>query len=281
MKKLSKVLFGSAILAALVFGFAGCTEEDDDDNDMISGSGNNYSISYTNDSSDTSRGYNTTSTKHLGSICQITFNKDSLSNNGAMAYIWDLEADSSRAAKDVRRFCIAGLRIVSTGSEYKAQPYVSIYKNVVDIMANNFGVGTELTATEGKGKGTSYTAKETEKIKLGTETQFSVTPDSTTGAVTVTVKVEPVDESNSYSKSAATKFAVDFYAGAYDESTIKSASTAASTTISASELGYTGDNTYLKQQSAAVYANVYQGKTLNGSWKYVKDYAEAEEVVEE
>lgn len=276
------------LLSASVF--TGCKAEDDDDeNGMISGSNNNYTLSYTNTTSDVSRGYNATTFKHRGALTQITFNKDSLEANGAMAVIWDLESNSSRTATEPRNFNIAGLRIVKNGSSYYAQPYVSVYKNVVDIQALNFGVGQEITATTGTNKGKAFTATENEIIKLGTAEQFSVTPDSTTGAVTVTIDAVEEKSGDNYTGN----YTVNFYAGAYDSTTVLNATVAKTATITASQMGYKtydstatdttnmlGSNNRLPQRNSAVYANVYANKTCNGSWEFVKTYSSAE-VVEE
>ncbi|MBQ3966750.1 MAG: hypothetical protein II684_07970, partial [Treponema sp.] len=75
MKMTKKVLFGAAILA-MVFGFASCKNEDDA-NEMIKGSGSNYTIAYTNDSSETSRGYSSTKMGHDGALVKFTFKSPS------------------------------------------------------------------------------------------------------------------------------------------------------------------------------------------------------------
>jgi hypothetical protein len=87
--KFSKVLLGSAVLAAAAIGFMGCAD-DDDPNDMISGSNNNYSIEYTNDSTETSRGYNSTNLKHAGSLVKVNFDASSTTQGGVMGMIFDL-----------------------------------------------------------------------------------------------------------------------------------------------------------------------------------------------
>ncbi len=283
------VLFGSALIATLAFGFTACSEEDDDPNDMISGSNNNYSINYTNSSSDTSRGYKTTTFRHRGALTQITFNKDSLEESGAMSVIWDLESNATRSATEPRTFNIAGLTVKKSGSGYVAVPYVSVYKNVVDMQLRNFGTGQSVTATTGSNKGTAYTATETEVLKLSS-TSFAVTPDATTGAVTVTINaVEETDSDDNYTGN----YVVSFYAGAYTDDTISSATAAKTATITYKQMGYKAyDSTAtdttnmlssknrLPENYNAVYANVYTGKTLNATWKYIGTYSSAD-VVEE
>lgn len=112
-----------------MFGFASCSSEDDDDDfNIITGSGNDYTASYTNDTDSNARGYDTTQAKHRGALIQLTFDKNSLSANGAMAFIWDLESNSGRSVKDPRVFNIAGLRIVTDSGKYYAQPMYQFIK---------------------------------------------------------------------------------------------------------------------------------------------------------
>ncbi len=249
---------------------------------MITGSNNNYSISYTNSSSDTSRGYKTTTFKHAGSLCQITLNSGS--TKGAMGYIWDLESNSSRAVAAPRVFCIAGFNYNYT-AEGKVAYYVSRYKNVVDIEASNFGTNTAITYN-----GTSYTAEENEKIKLSSDNSFTPTKDSN-GNVVVTIDVY---EDGTWSwNDAKTKrvytsynggYVVNIYDGAVELSQIANGTAAKVTaTFTADELGYTvsdATKSVVSQFNGAVYANVYANSTLNGSWKYLETYKSAD-VVEE
>lgn len=277
------VLFGSALIATLAFGFTACSEDDDDPNDMISGSNNNYSISYTNSSADTSRGYKTTTFKHAGSLVQITMNSDS--TKGAMGYIWDLESNSSRAVAAPRVFCIAGFNYNYT-AEGKVAYYVSRYKNVVDIEASNFGTDSPITYN-----GTAYTAEENAKIALSTKNSFTPTKDSS-GNVVVTIDVYE-DGVWSWNDAKTERkytsynggYVVEIYDGAVTLSEIANGTATAvdSTSFTASELGYTvsdSSKSVVSQFNGAVYANVYANSTLNGSWKYLETYKSAD-VVEE
>lgn len=284
------VLLGSAIALSLVFGFASCTSDDDDDDDenaITKVNNNNFTIAYTNNGTGSYRGYKTSDQNHLGGIMQITFNKDSLDDVAAMAYIWDLEGTtktSDRSAKNPRRFCIAGVR--TDGK--KAYPYVSVYTNVVDIEEVNFGVNTKITATENnkgeENKGKEYTATEEDKyLELNySKNSFSVTPDDN-GNVVVTIAATPKNDSDTITTSGATKYVVTFYNGAHTKEEIEaSGDNALSANVTAQEISFSdlGYASVLKQQTVGVYTNVKEGKTLNGSWKYVTDYADAD-VVEE
>ena len=65
--KLSKVLFGSALIATLVFGFASC-KEDEDEHKILEVSGSKATVDYTNDTSTLQRGFVTTKTNHRAAV---------------------------------------------------------------------------------------------------------------------------------------------------------------------------------------------------------------------
>ena len=271
--------------------FVGCkAEDDDDDAQAIKGSANHYTVNYTNDTNDTYRAYATTQYKHAGALWQVTLTKDS--GKGALGYIWDLETDSSRAAKAVRRFCIAGFNYNHTAPN-KVAYYVSGYKNVVDVSAENFGTNEEIEATEGKHKGESFKAEEKEFIPLKSVYSFEPTKDAD-GNVVVTFDVyEDGDWKWNGSKRKYTSYnggyVVDIYDGAVETAAIADGSAEKqkrnTVKIPAAYLGYateTSDTTksIVKQQSAAVYINAYAGTTLNAKWDCADTYKEAN-VVEE
>lgn len=142
--KLSKVLLSSAVAAALVFGFAGCKTDEDDPNNMIAGSGKNYSIAYTNEDSKISRGYVPTSFAHAGAAVQIDFTDltTDTAKSGVMGLIFDLDSD-----KDGKRsFDVIGVRASDNkgGVEY----YISRFTGVTDIQDENFGAYEGGPATE-------------------------------------------------------------------------------------------------------------------------------------
>ncbi|WP_273464698.1 hypothetical protein [Treponema berlinense] len=65
--KLSKILFSSAVLAALVFGFASC-KEDEDEHDLLEVSGSTASVDYTNETATMQRGFVSTRTNHRAAV---------------------------------------------------------------------------------------------------------------------------------------------------------------------------------------------------------------------
>ena len=270
MMKLSKLFkIGAVALLATSLCFVGCKAEDDDDeNGMISGSNNNYTLSYDNSASTkNSRGYVATTNKHKGALCQITLNKDGTSGSGAaMGYIWDLSsADATASAEEIaravsdkpRNFCIVGFGYKTSAGKFS--PYVSRYTNVYDIQASNFG--TDGVTVNGA------TQKAVENVYLELGNKFLTAQSD--GSYVMTVNV--------YEDATAGGYVVDIYNGAVTKDTLASASKLETTTISYTDLGYT---TTATQRQGAVYANVYAKSKASGSWKYLDTYS-ADEVVEE
>ncbi|MCR4822976.1 MAG: hypothetical protein K5873_08920, partial [Treponema sp.] len=232
MMKLSKFFkIGAVALIATSLCFVACkAEEDDDENNMLSGSNNDYSLSYDNTASTSvSRGYKTTTFKHKGSLCQITIKKEGDLNGAAMGYIWDLAStDASASAEELaravsekpRNFCIVGFNYNQTATN-KVAYYVSRYTNVYDIQAKNFGTDGVTV------NGATQKAVETEYLKLNTTNSFSPTLDSDKNVV-VTVNV--YEETESDGKTTTGGYVVDIYDGAITKDTLASATPKKTTT---------------------------------------------------
>lgn len=283
--KLSKKVIAAMSASALLLTagiFTSCgDEEDDDENNMISGSNNDYTLSYDNSaSSETSRGYDVTKNNHKGALVQITLNKDGTTGYGAaMGYIWDLSStDASASAEDLaravsekpRNFCIAGFGYKESAKIYT--PYVSRYTNVYDVQAANFGTkGVDVN-------GVTQKAVEKVYIDMGEKT---VTADSNGNyIVTINVYEETTADSTDSTKTVTTGgYVVDIYNGAVAKADLGTATKLASTTISAADLGY-DEAAKVTQKQGAVYANVYAGSKASGTWKYLDTYAAAEAVEE-
>lgn len=257
-KKLLALWGGVAILAS-AFVFTGCKAEDDDDEfEAITGSNNDYEINFTNETDGMYRAYKTTFNKHLGGLCQISVEKDS-TGDGTIGYIFDLESNPNRATKDPRTLCIVGFNLGKTGF---ARPYVSRFENVTDIQADNFGT----YLTENKATEKAYIALDSQTMKLSdclvsAENKYYFTVD--------------VNGNNT------TGYVVRGYAGKVEKENLASATPAFTHTISKTELYpklAAGDK--ITQQAAAVYVNVFQGKTMKAKWHYADTYVAAE-VVEE
>lgn len=136
--KIMKKIAAVTIAAAALFAFAGCAD-DDDPNEMITKvSSKEYTIEYSNESSDISRGYKSTALKHSGGFFVIEIENqksNQIAADGVMGVIFDLHENSEK--KD---FYVIG---VNYGYENKKQfgYYASKFRNVADLQAANFGAG--------------------------------------------------------------------------------------------------------------------------------------------
>ena len=167
--KLSKVLLGSAVLAALMFGFASCSS-DEDENDTLDG----YSISLTNDGTLTANGkeisdinpaityarqWNVTHTQHLSADAAITIDRitkstqvgkiknattgnDVTSTDGGnnAAYMFGLKG--SGTADKPYSFYLAGFRIYGTTPQYFISYYTGVQTAYINSDYNDFDVDT-------------------------------------------------------------------------------------------------------------------------------------------
>lgn len=124
--------------------FVGCKADEDDPNNMISGSGKNYSIAYTNEDSKISRGYVPTAFAHAGAAVQIDFTEltSSTVKAGVMGLIFDLDT----ADDGSRSFDVIGVR--ASDAEGGIDYYISRFTGVEDIQDNNFGAYAGGPATE-------------------------------------------------------------------------------------------------------------------------------------
>ena len=174
------VLFSSAVAAALVFGFAGCADDEDEHNILYVkgdtayiGDSSNGSVGYTNDSNTTYRGFRTLKTKHTDAVAIFSLKgadtEDSDERTGVLGYVFDLNKDkkvtnSTGEEKTVYDFTAVSLR--KNGSNIQA--YISRFEGVDPKNmdgGNNFKDvdGNELTSG-GKIIG-GHNAKETEYLK--------------------------------------------------------------------------------------------------------------------
>ena len=271
--KMTKVLFGAAIFG-LVFGFASCKNEDDE-NDMIRGSGSKYTIAYTNETNDVSRGYSSTRAGHDGELVQFTFDKSS-TDGGVLGVIWDFNEESSTKKRTFWVLGLAANRNSSSGLEY----YISKFYNISEINSQNFGAGvsknslTELASTISAGTACELVKKDFTSTGVATKaSSLSIWADIYPTLATGTHVPGTEDNRADYTGG----FTVKLYSA--DPTGNDIATEIATIDISTNETGYTGaDN--LKDKKLAVYANVYGQKSLNGAWNLLEDYNEAE-VIEE
>ncbi|MBQ4377611.1 MAG: hypothetical protein II821_00215 [Treponema sp.] len=288
MKLSKKILAAFSVAAALAMAgtFVSCTEDDDDTEGAISGSGKNYTINYTNTKEELYRCQNTTTFKHMGELVKITFNDQTTNtHNGAMGFIWDLgqskDAINNNSVtlghtdKGYQNFMVVGFRNQSSGLQY----YVSKFFNVTDLQADNFGASTKVTTHD------AGIAK-TDPVEIdvtGGWQSAGITSIATDKTMTVWVDIYPIFENSEYgvNKDAHSSDAAGtYYVDIYDSDPTATGFTGSPVKTTKIETSVTGYNAKPKQNTLAVYANVQPSKTLSGAWNLAKDYA-ADEVVEE
>ena len=264
MKKIAVAVFAGA----MVFGFASCGAGDDDPNKMISGTNKVYTIDYTNESEDVSRGYNTTAYKHAGAAVQLDFeNASNTVEGGVMGLIFDLEEKDG-----AKSFNVIGVKTKDANG--KLGYYVSRFENVTDLQAENFGTKlAENPARETeyvKAFGSATGVKNEEKDDTITVYAYAIEEKATEDGTDSAKKAYKKDEFiykvyliyNKVANLDADGKLVDENKNAIDLSDTSPVATIAT--------GYTS----LTQKKLAVYANVYGNKTLKGTWTYRGDYKE-------
>lgn len=299
MKMTKKLLLAAAVMMVASFGFMGCGPDDDDPYGIVNGSNNDYyvgesvDVGYTNTSTETQRGYDTTTFKHAGGLVKVTFKdfatvavNSELKAPGVMGLMWNLEETKASDSNPVD-FYIAGVRCKSDGT---VQGYVSKYEHVTNTQAYNFGAPVDLTEGDGT-NGSTQGTKETEIVPFDGTTKLSadangdasvwiyVAPNASTAADskdfdgTFTVKVlkaEPEIEEVEYTTDGGSK--------------VKQYEVKASS-INASDVLFEGKTNDTKeggvsrsdiQKKLGVYANVYQGGNLRGTWTFNNTFYAAE-----
>ncbi|MCR4733480.1 MAG: hypothetical protein K5829_00535 [Treponema sp.] len=104
----------------------------DDTEGAISGSGQKYTLEYTNTDESAYRSYKETAMKHVGALIKVTFDSADVGKS-KMGVIFDLKEDDEN--EDAKQFYIIGLNPRSDVANF----YVSKFTNVTDIQASNFG----------------------------------------------------------------------------------------------------------------------------------------------
>lgn len=288
--KLSKKVLAAMSASALLLTagiFTSCTEDDDDTEGAISGSGKNYSINYTNSGTDIYRCWNTTSFKHEGELVKVVINNQSSSTkDGNMGFVWDL-CQSKDAAnpnsvtlghteKGYQNFFVIGAQNNKGTIRY----YISKYFNVTDLQADNFGASKTVASHDA-----GIAATDPVEIAVQGWKNLSDAKIASDGTVTLWFDIySPVKDKKygvPYATTACTEDATGvYYVDIYDADPTDSTVTAnkiGSSTIESSITGYSAEPT---QNTLAVYANVQPSATLNGSWYLAADYAAAEAVEE-
>ena len=262
--KILKNIAVAALAGAMVFGLVSCGAGDDDPNNMINGSNKVYTIDYTNESKDVSRGYNTTAYKHAGAAVQLDFeNASNTVGGGVMGLIFDLEEKDG-----AKSFNVIGVKTKDANG--KLGYYVSRFENVTDLQADNFG--TKLKENP---------AKEIKYAPKGKDTFGVATGVKNEEKDTITVYAYAIEKLNESTKKYEYKVYLlyaDTQIGKLDKDGNLVTEDGKAIDLSGVEpvatipTEYTGSQP--TQKKLAVYANVYDGKTLKGTWTYRGDYKE-------
>ncbi len=280
MKMVKKILLGT-LAVATILAFASCKQVEDEKK-AISGSGNNYSVDWSNDGNDVYRAYNSTSLKHAGALVKITFEKPEAGNYSKMGLIFDLHENND--ADKSKSFYIIGLAGTTTDN-----CYVSKMENITNIQAQNFGATTNAAA--GKPKETVIYGTATGGIQTITRPAAA-----TDGSVSYYVyyKAFPNPSTGTANKGyyewgiynftdtqAETAKAMMKKETAAEEATLAKLD-AISTHIVGGTISDACDlkNGAVPQNQIAVYAMIQAKQKLKGKWKFLDMYKEAEEIAE-
>ena len=246
---------------------------------MITGSNKNYEIDYTNTTEVISRGYHSTAYKHAGAAVQLDFeNVSKNADAGVMGLIFDLEEKDG-----VKSFNVIGVKTNNANGALGF--YVSRFENVKDIQDENFGAWkkTDEKGNEIKGPATE-TVYAPKSGTFGTAQGVKSTEKDdtiTVYAYAIEKKAEAAGTDSANKSYKANEYIYEVYllndkvanldkdGNLVDDNKqkIELSSTKPVATIAT---GYKE----LTQKKLAVYANVYEGKTLKGTWTYRGDYKE-------
>ena len=265
--KIMKKIAAVTIAAAALFAFAGCSD-DDDPNEMITKvSSKEYTIEYSNESSEISRGYKSTALKHSGGFFVIEIENqksDQSAADGVMGVIFDLHENSEK--KD---FYVIG---VNYGYKNKKQfgYYASKFRNVTDLQAANFGAGKDHVYNP---ESLTDFDSDTDPAELVLKEAFTynanITPDEN-GKIKVAIDVSMNEGAYTVKMYKASDL------NEKEDGVKESATAIINETIPATITGYTKE----EQGKIGFYANVYANKTLKGTWK-LPDAQNYIQVVEE
>jgi hypothetical protein len=174
-----------------------------------------------------------------------------------------------------KNFAVVGLRTTSAGAEY----YVSYFTGVTNLQADNFGA--EYTSSNGVKHNEGSVAKET-IIKNAFTTVSSSNVDTTDGTTLYVyfVENETADADFDYNVYFLPKSVAENVDDVDSDGNLLD-SEGLPLNIS-SWLAATVDTSYTTktQNKFAVYANVYGGSTVKGTWELLQTY-KAADVVED
>ena len=275
MKMVKKVLLGLAATATIM-AFFGCKMEDDPEG-AITGSGNNYSVDYTNtDAKNEYRAYKSTSLKHAGALVKIKFDNPDDCENSKMGVIFDLKENEKN--KDAKDFYIIGIGTSSLNF------YVSKYTGIVDIQAKNFGAPTNGTVGENGEQEVEYFALGNSGITNLPDELYVYCKAKVDGSYEFALlKGEPTDGKELKINDIDITDLPDGVSLISLPNTNKNGCTVSGKVgkiPNAIPVPESGKESDIQQNKIAVYARIDADTTLKGSWKFCGTYKEAEEIEE-
>lgn len=281
--KLSKILFGGAVLA-LSLAFVGCALEEDSEN-AFSGKSVDFDNGYIIVNADGSiesaketdkdkvvndtyyyRTIKSLATKHIDSVCTITITpKSNNAVDGVAGYLFNMSKNEDNSYD----FAVAS--VCWDGTKVKA--YVSWYENAA-LKEKNYTNKNNLVDNAGKMVGEDG-ANVTEVQILptsGTFMDLSGYSKNAEGKVEIVISVKSAADTGDYN--------VNFYTidalGA--DGKIKSDAIAKATTVV--EGSVTGRTDPKAQSEIGMYSNIYAGKHFVADWKFTDTNGQAIEIVE-
>ncbi len=272
MKMVKKVLMGMAVLAIAV-ALTGCLK--DDKEKAIKGSGNKYTVEYTNEGSEAYRAYAATGMAHAGALVKVTF--DSINTGSSkMGIIFDLH-DSKSGVKDAKGAAAKDFYAIAIGNEGGGSYYVSKFTDIVDIQAKNFGATT--TAKDKEPKEVEYVPLVTGNLKT------KMPAKAADGSLSLYICYKCLGE-GVYAWGILTL--TDEQAAQYDPSTGEfKIDLPESAVVADGDIGMDDPAAALAaiaaaagnppQNKIAFYAQVASKATLKGSWNVKGTYKEAED----
>lgn len=281
--KLSKILFGGAVLA-LSLAFVGCALEEDSEN-AFSGKSVDFDNKYIIENTDgtiksakeTDKGavvnntyyYRTIKslkTKHIDSVCTITITPIPTDTyDGVAGYLFNM----SKNDDDSYNFAVASARW--NGS--RVQAYVSWYENAA-LKENNYTNKSNLVDKNGKMVGEDDAEVEEDQILPASLTFENLDgyEKNAEGKVEIVISVKSATDTGDYT----VKFYTIDALGA--DGKIKANAEAKASTVVKSDV--TGRNDPKAQSEIGMYSNIYPGKRFVADWKFTDTNGQAIEIVD-
>lgn len=291
--KIMKKIAAAALASAALFAFVGCAETEDPYN-MLSVSGKKCTIDHVNESPAGSktfnRGFKTLKIDHFDAVCKIetTVNTTSDNGDGVMGYVFDVLENKD----GTYNFSIIGVRY--NVSKRKPEAYISRFTNVAG--GDKLSAGNNFCDIDGKeivdGKPEASKAKETKILPTSgvyKELMTSALPLPADKKVSIWIDLVYQDGESTNRTGTKGSYKVSFYREDPKRSTKASGK---DTTYNVENLDdirliSTVDIPVAETNSNAIengqtklgfYANVYDGKTLTGTWELLDLEGAAEPV---